>query len=225
MEKISKVKAGKLTFYFGIEQGTQEWLELRKGRVTCSNALTLLQRGKNFCLEANDLAARRTSPNGNTYAERGHVIEYETREELNAFLQPLGLKLVTCTFITNDDYPNAGYSPDGLIVPLNVVDWWNYDGAFIPAEFKAYNDVTIRQDSEGNKIKVRTDKHLKATKDKGEIPTVAQAQCQMEMLIMEANQVCLVLSNPDAVKGEDRVKMWWIDRDEKICSRLIQKLS
>lgn len=224
MDKISKVKVGKLTFYFGIEQGTQEWLELRKGRVTCSNALTLLQRGKNFCLEANDLAADRTTPNGNNYAERGHIIEYETREELNAFLQPLNLKLATCTFITNDDYPNAGYSPDGLIVPLNVVDWWNY-GSFIPAEFKAYNDVTIRQDSDGNKIKVRTDKHLKATLDKDAIPTVAQAQCQMEMLIMEVNQVCLVLANPDADRDEDRVKTWWIDRNEKICSRLIQKLS
>lgn len=224
MAEPSFVKVGKLCFYFGVEQGTQEWLNLRKGRVTCSNALTLLQRGKNFCLEANELAAKRITPNGNAYAERGHVIEHETREELNAFLQPYGLKLVTCTFITNDDYPDAGYSPDGLIVPLHVADWWNY-GEFIPAEFKAYNDVTKRQDSSGNLVEFRTDKHLKAIKDVDNVPTVAQAQCQMEMLMLDAKKLCLVLANPDAEHDEDRVKVWWLDRDEKICNRLIKKLS
>lgn len=224
MGKVSKIKAGKLTFYFGIEQGTQEWLGLRMGRVTCSNALTLLQRGKNFCLEANELSAKRTTPNGNTYAERGHVIENNTREELNAFLQPMNLKLVTCTFITNDDYPNAGYSPDGLIVPLGVSDWWNY-GSFVPAEFKAYNDVTMRQDGDGHLVEVRTNKHLNAIQDVDNVPTVAQAQCQMEMLMVEADQLCLVLANPDADADEDRVKIHWIKRNKKICDRLIQKLS
>lgn len=224
MDTPTHIKVGKLTFYFGVEQGTQEWLELRKGRVTCSNALTLLTRGKNFCLEANELAASRMTPNGNNYAERGHIIEYETREELNAFLQEKGLKLVTCTFITNDDYPNAGYSPDGLIVPLGVVDWWNC-GKFIPTEFKAYNDVTVRQNAQGELIEVKTNKHLLATQDVSNIPTVAQAQCQMEMLITEADSLCLILANPDASKNEDRVKTWWINRDEKICNRLIKKLS
>lgn len=224
MSEPTIIKSGKLTFYFGIEQGTQEWLELRRGRVTCSNALTLLQRGKNYCLEANDLAAARLTPNGNTYAERGHVIEAETREELNAFLQQHGLKLETCTFITNDDYPMAGYSPDGLIVPIGNEKWWE-SREFIPAEFKAYNDVTVRQGEGGEKVLVHTDKHLKATKNLDDVPTVAQAQCQMEMLIMEADKLCLVLANPDATNGEDRVKVWWVNRNEKICNRLIQKLS
>ena len=38
---VEKIKSGKLTFYFGIEQGSQEWLDLRADKVTCSNALTL----------------------------------------------------------------------------------------------------------------------------------------------------------------------------------------
>lgn len=220
--KISNVKVGNLTFYFGIEQGTQEWLELRANRVTCSNAATLLTRGKNFCLEANELAMKRMTPNGNTYAERGHVIEAETRDELNVFLRPLGLHLVTCTFITNDKYPNAGYSPDGLIVPLGKPCWW--EEPFIPVELKAYNDVVIRQVN-GVKTEVQTNKHLKATEDFENVPLVARAQCQMEMLVANADQVCLILSNPDAVEEEDRVKIWWVHKEQEIQDRLIQKLS
>lgn len=217
------IKSGKLTFYFGVEQGTQEWLDMRKGRVTCSNALTLLTRGKNFCLEANNLAANRITPNGNGYAERGHVIESETREELNSFLQKFSLKLETCTFITNDDYPDAGYSPDGLIVPLFAEKWWE-SGHFIPAEFKAYNDFTIRQ-KDGHQIVVQSDKHHHAVQNFDQVPLVAKAQCQMEMLMVGAEKLCLVLANPDAQDEYERVKIWWVDQDEKIRNRLIEKLS
>ena len=221
---VEVIKVGKLSFHFGIEQGTQAWLELREGKVTCSNALTLLTRGKNYCLEANRLAATRITPNGNTYAERGHVIENETREELNAFLMKHGLKLVTCAFITNDDYPDAGYSPDGLIVPLSEEEWW-LSGHFIPAEFKAYNDFTLRQGTNGEKTLVQTDKHHKAVNDYEEVPLLCKAQCQMEMLMMGADKLCLVLSNPDAQAEEEKVKIWWVDKDDKIRARLIQKLS
>lgn len=221
---IKTVKAGKLNFYFGVEQGTQEWLDLRKGRVTCSNALTLLTRGKNFCLEANELAAGRITPNGNGYAERGHVIENETRDELNAFLQKFGLKLETCTFVTNDDYPCAGYSPDGLIVPLSEKDWI-HAGSFIPAEFKAYNDFTVRQGAGGEKITVQSNKHHNAVNSFDDVPLLAKAQCQMEMLIMEADKLCLVLSNPEAQAEEEKVKIWWVNKDQQIQNRLIQKLS
>lgn len=220
--KLENIKVGDLTFYLGIEQGTQEWLKLRANRVTCSNAITLLTRGKNFCLEANKLAMERITPNGNTYAERGHVIENETRDELNAFLKTHGLRLETCTFITNDKYPDAGYSPDGLIVPLNSERWW--EGDFIPVEFKAYNDVVTRQVN-GEKVKVKTNKHLKATQNFDDVPLLARAQCQMEMLLTGANKLCLVLSNPDAEAGEERVKVWWVEKDDTIQSRLIQKLS
>lgn len=221
---IQKITSGKLTFWFGVEQGTQEWLELRKGRITCSNAATLMARGKNFCLQANEDAADRITPNGNNYAERGHVIENETRDNLNAFLQPFGLKLVTCAFITNSDYPDAGYSPDGLIVPLDVDDWTKEEN-FIPAEFKAYNDVVVRQKEGGEKVLVHKNKHHKAVNDFDEVPVEARAQCQMEMLITEADKLCLVLANPDAENEDEKVKVWWVDKDEKFQNRLIQKLS
>lgn len=223
MAKPTIIKAGKLNFYFGVEQGTQEWLEMRKGKVTCSNALTLLTRGKNFCLEANELAANRITPNGNSYAERGHVIENETRDELNSFLRKFGLQLVTCTFITNDDYPDAGYSPDGLIVPLDVKNWWNLK-EFIPAEFKAYNDFTVREKG-GEKVLVQTDKHHNAVNSFDDVPLACKAQCQMEMMMVESPKLCLILSNPDAQVDEERVKVWWVDADPLIQQRLIKKLS
>lgn len=221
---VEKIKSGKLTFYFGIEQGSQEWLDLRADKVTCSNALTLLTRGKNFCKEANLLSAKRMTPNGNSYAERGHVIEDEMREEFNEQLKKFGYKLVTCTFITHDDYPEAGYSPDGLIVPLDMENWWEHD-EFIPAEFKAYNDVTMRQNEKGEMVEVRTDKHAKAAKNFEEVPLVARCQCQMEMLMTDAKQLCLLLANPDAREGEPKTKVWWVERDEKVCQRLASKLT
>lgn len=221
---IQKVKAGKLTFYFGIEQGTQEWLDLRVGRVTCSNALTLLTRGKEFCKEANLLSAERTTPNGNGYAERGHVIEDEARNALNAQLEKSGYKLVTCAFITHDDYPDAGYSPDGLIVPIDLEDWWNY-GEFTPAEFKAYNDVTERQGEGGQKVLVRSDKHKKAAANLEDVPLVARCQCQMEMLMCDAKECFLILANPDATGDEPKIAHHIVKRDEKVCQRLADKLT
>lgn len=221
MAKVVK-KHGKLSFHFGVEQGTQEWLELRSGLVTCSNASTLLTRGKNFCLEANAKAMERITPNGNSYAERGHVIENEVRELFNQHLADMGLVIHTCAFITNSDYPEAGYSPDGLIAPLGVDNWW--EAPLIPLEVKAYNDVVTRQIG-GVKAEVRTEKHLKATLDLENVPVLARAQCQMEMLITGSDQVCLLLANPDAVAGEDKVKLWWIKKDQKIQDRLIKKLS
>lgn len=217
---MKTIKSGDLTFYFGVEQGTQEWLDLRKGKVTCSNALTLLTRGKNFCLEANELAATRITPNGNGYAERGHVIENEARGALNCLLAPLGLKLETCTFITNDKYPNAGYSPDGLIVPLDMEDWWNHD-MFIPLECKAYNDVTWDRKT---KTEHHVDKHLKAVEDFDDVPLNARAQCQMEMMMVDAEKLCLLLANPDA-SDDKQMKLYWVNRDEQLTNRLKEKLS
>lgn len=81
-EKLSVKTCGKLSLHFGIEQGTQEWLELREGKITCSNAKTLLYRGKKACLDANKRAAGRLRPNGNSYAERGHVVENDAKLSL-----------------------------------------------------------------------------------------------------------------------------------------------
>lgn len=219
MSEVTAIKAGKLTFYYGIEQGTQEWLDLRAGRVTCSNAMLLLAKGPLACIDDNRRAAERKTPNGNSYADRGHVIEDEMREQLNASLRAQGMEIKTCAFITNSDYPGAGYSPDGLIVPLDDEKWMERDD-FIPVEFKAYLDET--EDSKGKHDK---QKHAKACEDFEEVPLYARLQCQMEMMMCEAKELFLVLANPDAAPGVPKVKVWNVKRDENVITRLQVKLA
>ena len=249
MEKTFTKETGDLTLYFGIEQGTQEWLELRKGRVTCSNAQLLLTNGVNRCLAENERAAEYIRPNGNDYAERGHVIEYEMREQLNEQLAESNLEIQTCTFITNRKFPIAGYSPDGLIVHKDDENWVK-GGGFIPVEFKAYNDVVIRtydrntpsnpyhiKKSEGEYIveeymggdglkeaKVYVGKHEKACKSFDNVPLNARCQMQMEMLMCDAKELFLVLANPDAKEGVPKVHIHRVERDNEVCGRIVEKL-
>ncbi len=192
---------GKLTFYYDIVQGTQEWLNARQGRITCSNALMLMNKGKNACMEANRLAAERLTPNGNFYAERGHVIEHEMKQAYNEQLKNRNLTLAECGFITNTDFPEAGYSPDGLICPLcsdGEPDLDNIEGL---AEFKAYNDIVERDGKQ-----VLTCKHRQACFDILKVPPQAIAQCNMAMLLTETNAVYLFLCNPDAADTDEMIE-------------------
>lgn len=251
MPEITTKKTGDLTLYFGIEQGTQEWLELRKGRVTCSNAQLLMSTGVKRCIAENERAADYIRPNGNSYAERGHVIEFESREELNEKLSLLDppLEIQTCTFITNSKYPIAGYSPDGLIVHKDDENWVK-GGGFIPVEFKAYNDVVERTydvdtpsnpyhikknegeyivdeyvNDEGAKVgKVYVGKHEKACKSLDNVPLVARCQMQMEMLMCDAKELFLVLANPDAKEGVPKVHIHHVEKDPDMCARIVAQL-
>lgn len=215
-EKLSKKICGKLSLYFGIEQGTQEWLELREGKITCSNAKTLLYRGKRACLDANKRAAGRLRPNGNAYAERGHVVENEAKLKFNDLIAERGLRILDCTFVTNSDFPDAGYSPDGLIVDMNDDD----PCEFIPLEVKAYNDYVER-----NGKQVYVGKHTKAVDDFKNVPMDAFYQMQMEMLIVDAPMVFLLLANPDCDDASKRVKLWEVKRDEMVIGRLREILN
>lgn len=202
---MNKIK-GKLTFYYDVVQGTQEWLNTRQGRITCSNALLLMNKGKNACMEANRLAAERLTPNGNFYAERGHVIEHEMKQAYNEQLKSRNLTLAECGFITNTDFPEAGYSPDGLICPLcsdGEPDLENIEGL---AEFKAYNDIVIKDEGTPNERKVLTCKHRQACLDIMKVPPQAIAQCNMAMLLTETEAVYLFLCNPEAAETDEMIK-------------------
>lgn len=215
-EKLSVKTCGKLSFYYGIEQGTQEWLNLREGKITCSNAKTLLYRGKKACLDANKRAAGRLRPNGNSYAERGHVVENDAKLAFNDLIAERGLKIMDCTFITNSDFPNAGYSPDGLIVDINDDD----PCSFIPLEVKAYNDYVER-----NGERVYVGKHTNAVDDFKNVPMDAVYQMQMEMLMVDAPMVMLLLANPDCDDPDKKVKLYEVKRDEMIIGRLREILN
>lgn len=216
---MKKLEQGKLTFYYDVIQGTQEWLELRENKVTCSNALMLMNKGKNACMEANRLASIRITPNGNFYAERGHVIEHDLKQAYNEELASDGLVLEECGFITNSDYPDAGYSPDGLICPLLEDGSGDVNNIEALAEFKAYNDIVIRNEGTPMEEKVLTGKHRLACFDILKVPPQAIAQCNMAMLLTESELVYLFLCNPDAKETDKMIKSL---REEK--SRLGKKL-
>ena len=249
MSSVETKTTGDLTLYFGIEQGTQEWLELRKGKVTCSNAKLLLTNGVKKCLAENERAASYIRPNGNSYAERGHVIEFEMREELNEKLSESNLEIQTCTFVTNKKFPIAGYSPDGLIVHKDDKNWVKA-GGFIPVEFKAYNDVVVRKydnllpsnpfhlkksekeyvveeylsDDGIKEAKVYVGKHEKACKNFDDVPLEARCQMQMEMLMCDAKELFLVLANPDAKEGVPKVHIHHVEKDPDMQARIVAQL-
>lgn len=88
-----------------IDQRSDEWFEVRKYLVTASNAWRLLSMGKQKALQS-----RRSA--GGVFAERGLELEPEAIEIYEAIK---GVNVDRPGFITNDEFPNAGASPDGIV--------------------------------------------------------------------------------------------------------------
>lgn len=89
-----------------VQQGTEEWDVLRDGRYTGQNAGKLLKFGA--------IKYSRTSTTkfgGNFHTRRGHTLEDEAIE---LYEQIKKVTVQRAGFVTNDKYPNCGYSPDGL---------------------------------------------------------------------------------------------------------------
>jgi len=90
-----------------VEQGTPEWHALRKPRVTGSNCWTLLRKGAEEAIRANSKTF-----NGNFWTKRGHLLEIQAIE---LYERIHDVDVLRPGFITNDKYPNAGFSPDGIV--------------------------------------------------------------------------------------------------------------
>lgn len=192
-DTVIKVKQGKLTFYYGVEQGTQAWLDLRSQLVTCSNSLALCYKGGEHAREINRQHAKRTTPNESKYTLRGHILEDEIREKLEEVFNNDTQELVSCSFITNEDYIGAGYSPDGIIRDKKT-------GEFIaPIEIKCFNDVTENWNRKTHMYEKKvTNKHKSCCESVENIPLENRMQFEMEMLITETEQLVVVLYNPEA---------------------------
>lgn len=222
MSKISKVRQGKLTLWYGIEQGTQEWLDLRANRATCSNAFALCVHGKEYSKNVNLQHADRSSPNENKYAIRGHLLEAEIKERLVAELcnENSRFELLDCSFITHDDYPDAGYSPDGILVDKETGE------LYAPIEIKCFNDITEQEskDVKGLKTFKKPDKHKKSCEKLRGVPFKYRMQCQMEMLMTDTHLLLLVLYNPDAAPGVPVVQIHQVEREEIYCNKIKEGL-
>lgn len=90
-----------------ITQGTDDWHKIREGKFTGSTAYKLLGS-----FGASEYArARQSSFAGNYYTKRGHVLEDEAIE---LYEQIQKTTVDRPGFVTNDLYPECGYSPDGI---------------------------------------------------------------------------------------------------------------
>lgn len=99
-----------------VEQKSQEWLDLREGKVTGSTLSKILSPRKDVRERAfyGLLAARLKIEDGieETDMERGNRLEDEAREE---YEEESGNKVEKIGFTTRDDNQYMGESPDGLI--------------------------------------------------------------------------------------------------------------
>lgn len=105
-----------------IEQGSQEWLNLRLGIVTCSELDCLLVNGKGQAgfgagafsymdqLIGERITGEAADPfQGNRHTERGHELEGKARE---LYVARTGAELDQVAIILNH---GIGYSPDALV--------------------------------------------------------------------------------------------------------------
>lgn len=87
-----------------VDQRSEDWHKLREGKITASNAWKLLQYGKAKALEPSDFT-------GNIWTERGTILESEAIE---LYERVKDTSVLTVGFVTNDEYPDCGASPDGV---------------------------------------------------------------------------------------------------------------
>jgi len=109
-----------------VEQGTEEWFELRAGIPTASEFTKILTAAKlELSAQSNDFAHQCAAErlmnkpdiawSGNKYTERGHLYEAEA---LKCFQYMTGKKAKAVGFVTNDD-ATCGASPDALVLGEN----------------------------------------------------------------------------------------------------------
>lgn len=101
-------------YLLDLKQGTPEWIEFRKDKITATGAYKILQ-GESI----KDILAEKENTKdffGNEYTERGHLLEDEARrlyEDLNS------VDVVEVGAVINTKYPIYACSPDGLLLNEN----------------------------------------------------------------------------------------------------------
>ena len=157
--------------YYDLEQGTPEWFDLRKGKLTASNATAIGANGAGlltYCKEiAMELIGVEKEYYINSDMERGNNLESVAR---SAYEFQTGLTVDQVGFITNDLYLNTGMSPDGLI------------GLGGGVEIKARNDL----------------KHFSLIL--GETKEIPFNQIQMSLMISERSWWDFISFNPNFSK-------------------------
>ena len=117
-------------------QGSEEWHSLREGLYTGSNAEKFLKHGKiDYAL--NHLNSFR----GNRWTERGHLLEDEA---IDLYEQIRQISVLRPGFITNDKYPDFGYSPDAIDSALIEVKCFDEPSHLELIRAKKIDDIPLK---------------------------------------------------------------------------------
>ena len=208
-----------LTFHTvdDLPQGSDKWLLFRRGKVTASNAQKLVLKGKHAALLAN-----KTSGFNNEWSDRGHALEEEVRDRLNASLDGDGFVIREFGAIENDKYADCAYSPDGIVFPkeLKKLNWEAWKKMPL-IEIKCFSDVTHHEDG----TESRPMKHTKCCEDYNNVPVYVKFQVQFGMMITERDLCYLIFYNPDCENPDMRIKIYPVKRDEAIIERIKEALN
>lgn len=155
-----------------VEQGTKEWHDLCEGLYTGRNADKLLKYGtiEYAITHINGFG-------GNFWTKRGHLLE-DQAIEIYRRIRKMEIKKVG--FVTNDKYPDCGYSPDG------------WPGDALP-EVKSFDEEHHMQ--------------LMKAKTTEDIPFKILAQVYFGLFITELPVAHLMPYNPKMKKVADRFKI------------------
>lgn len=105
-----------------IDQGSQEWLNMRLGLITCSEIKTIRADGAGAQTYINGLAYERITGEssavfvGNQWTDRGNELEPVARE---AYERKTGFEVDQVSFIKNLGF---GYSPDGVVGDNGLIE-------------------------------------------------------------------------------------------------------
>jgi len=157
-----------------VEQGTPEWLELRKGRVTASHATAIATNGKGLDTYVLELMSEYYSSGEREYYSNADMDRGNELEELaaSAYEMEVGAKLEKVGFVEYNEF--VGCSPDRLVGEDGLV------------EIKCPNDKNFFKFLlEGEKA----------------ISTDYMAQMQMQMLVTGRKWCAFVAYNPNFEKS------------------------
>lgn len=102
--------------YHNIEQKSEEWFELRKGKLTGSNATAIGANGAGLKTYCKKIVLEMMGINQDTFQskdmERGNELEDIAR---TAYELHTGLAVIETGLVTNSKFEDVSVSPDGLI--------------------------------------------------------------------------------------------------------------
>jgi putative phage-type endonuclease len=134
-----------------MEQGSEDWFRARKGRLTASQMAKVITPTGKLSSQWEKLAIRLAGecvkPNeiptfmGNIHTDRGHEMEPVARDW---FAEWSGLDVRTVGFVTKDDNPVLGCSPDALVYDKGVIGTDKDGVAYYQIEPKPICGVEIK---------------------------------------------------------------------------------